>query len=50
MLCEESMTIAKARSALLVPQSIKQTTLAKAQSNRLITSPFLAKIGIKQGS
>jgi hypothetical protein len=49
MLCEEGMTIAKARSALLVPQSTKQATLAKAQSNRLITSPILAKIGIKQG-
>jgi len=33
MLCEEGTTTAKARSALLVPQSTKQTILAKTQSN-----------------
>ncbi len=33
MLCEEVMITAEARSALLVPQSIKQAVLAKTQSN-----------------
>ncbi len=33
MLCEEGMTTAKVRNALLVPHSIKQTLLAKTQSN-----------------
>jgi hypothetical protein len=33
MLCEEGMTIVKTRSALLVPQSIKQAVPAKTQSN-----------------
>jgi hypothetical protein len=33
MLCEEGMTIAKTRSALLVPQSIKQAIPTKTQSN-----------------
>jgi hypothetical protein len=33
MLCEESMTIVKTRSALSIPQNTKQTTLAKTQNN-----------------
>jgi hypothetical protein len=33
MLCEESMTIGEARSALSIPQSTKQVALAKTQSN-----------------
>ncbi len=33
MLCEESMTIAKTRNALLVPQNTKQAPPAKTQSN-----------------
>jgi hypothetical protein len=33
MLCEEGMTNTKARSALLVPHSIKQAILAKTQNN-----------------
>jgi hypothetical protein len=31
MLCEEGMTTVETRSALLVPQSIKQVVLAKTQ-------------------
>jgi hypothetical protein len=33
MLCEERMTIAKARSVLQVPQNIKLVIPTKAQSN-----------------
>ncbi len=33
MLCEESMTTAEAKSALLEPQTIKQAVLAETQSN-----------------
>jgi NRPS condensation-like uncharacterized protein len=33
MLCEKGMTIIKAKSALLRPQSTKQTILGKTQSN-----------------
>ncbi len=33
MLCEEGMTITKARSALLVPHSTKQVAPTKTQSN-----------------
>ncbi len=33
MLCEEGMTIKEARSALLVPKSIKQVVLAKIHIN-----------------
>ncbi len=33
MLCEEGMIIAEARSALLIPQNIKQVVLTKTQSN-----------------
>jgi hypothetical protein len=33
MFCEESTTIIEARSALSIPQSTKQSTLAKTQNN-----------------
>jgi hypothetical protein len=33
MLCEKGMIIVEARSALLVPQSIKQVVPTKTQSN-----------------
>jgi hypothetical protein len=33
MMCEEGMTITKARIALLVPQNIKQVVLTKTKSN-----------------
>jgi hypothetical protein len=33
MLCEEGMTIAKARRALSISQSIKQATIPKTQDN-----------------
>jgi hypothetical protein len=33
MLCEKGMITTKTRSALSVPQSIKQVSLAKTQSN-----------------
>ncbi len=46
MLCEEGMTTAEARSALLVPQSTKHATLAKTQSNTKKTNKHCTNCGM----
>jgi hypothetical protein len=45
MLCEEGMSTTEARNALLIPQNIKQTILAKTQnSTRKINKHSTGKI------
>ncbi len=46
MLCEEGMTIAKAKSALLVPYSTKQATPEKTQSNTRKTHKYYTNFGM----
>jgi hypothetical protein len=46
MLCEEGMIIVEARSALSIPQSTKQTTLMKTQSNIGKTNKYCTNCGM----
>jgi hypothetical protein len=46
MLCEEGMTTIEARSALLVPQSNKQTTPTKTKSNTWKTNKHCTNCGM----
>jgi len=46
MLCEEGMTITKVRNALSIPQSTKQTTPPKTQSNIGKINKFYTNCGM----
>jgi hypothetical protein len=46
ILCEEGMTITKAKNALLVPQNTKQATLAKTQSNTWKINKYCTNCGM----
>jgi hypothetical protein len=46
MLCQEYMTTAEARSALLVPHNTKQAALTKTQNNRRKTYKHCANCGM----
>ncbi len=46
MLCEEGMTTVETRSTLSIPQSIKQATLPKTQSNIGKTNKYCTNCGM----